>query len=81
MNEKEELQEQLSEAIETIDNMVGAIGDAIIGIAYDNTDFICTRCLKTAEELYDLMKLYARGKDCKSIREQYQYITGRDLDE
>ncbi len=82
MNEKtEELEEQLSEALDTIDDMVNTISEIIIDIGSSNRDFICTACFKAAKELYRLLKNYAREEDAASVSEQYAYITGRDIDE
>lgn len=52
-----------------------------IEIASDNKEFVCTACLRTAKELYQIFKSIARDEDCGSICEQYAYITGSDLDE
>lgn len=77
MEENEELQDSLDQ----IDEMVDGIGEIIIEIANANQDFICTACLRTASELYQMMKNYAREEDCDSIKEQFTYITGRNIDE
>ncbi len=77
----EELEEQLDEALDTIDDMVNTISEIIIDIGSSNSDFVCTACLKTAEELYRLIKRYAREEDAASVLEQYTYMTGRSLDE
>lgn len=77
MKENEELQD----ALDQIDEMVDGIGKIVIGIAHDNSDFICTTCLRTASELYQIMEKYAREEDCDSIKEQFTYITGRNIDE
>lgn len=75
MNESKEL----TEALETIDDMVDVIGKLIINIALSNDDFICTECLHTANKLYRLMQKYAREDDADRIREEFQKITGRDI--
>lgn len=68
-------------ALDTIDDMVNVIGKQIIKIAYDNRDFICTRCLATALALFELMKKYAREEDAEDIREKWKEITGADIEE
>lgn len=77
MEENEELQD----ALDQVDEMVDGIGEIIIEIANANQDFICTTCLRTASELYQIMTNYAREEDCDSIKEQFTYITGRNIDE
>lgn len=77
MEENEELQD----ALDQVDEMVDGIGEIIIEIANANQDFICTTCLRTASELYQIMENYAREEDCDSIKEQFTYITGRNIDE
>ncbi|MGN1137117.1 MAG: hypothetical protein ACI4SF_12975 [Oscillospiraceae bacterium] len=81
MNEIERTAEELEELKEQMDDVVDSLGMIIIEIASHNDDFICTTCLKTAKELYQLFKSIAREEDCGSICEQYAYITGRDLDD
>ena len=68
-------------ALDTIDDMVNVIGKQIIKIAYDNRDFICSRCLSTAYALYGLMEKYAREEDAEDIREKWKEITGADIEE
>lgn len=80
-NELKKILIDLEEALSAVDGLVDTIGQMIIDIAYDNKDFICTQCLKTTKELYQLMTLSAREEDCASIAEQYKEITGRDIDE
>lgn len=73
--------EEMQELQEMVDEMVDGIGQIIIKIANDNREFICTACLRTASELFQIMENYAREEDCDSIREQFASITGRDIDE
>lgn len=75
MNESKEL----TEALETIDDMVDVVGKLIISIAHNNDDFICTECLYVANKLYQLMLKYAREDDTDRIREEFLKITGRDI--
>lgn len=75
MNESKEL----TEALETIDDMVDKIGKLIISIAFSNDDFICTECLYVANKLYRIMCKYAREDDADCIREEFKKITGRDI--
>lgn len=70
---------ELTEALETIDDMVDIIGKLIISIAYSNDDFICTECLRTAYKLYQIMRKYAREDDANRIYEEFKKITGRDI--
>ncbi len=72
----EEFEEQLDEALNTIDDMVNTISEIIIDIGRSNSDFV-----KAVEELYRLIKQYAREEDAASVLEQYTYMTGRSLDE
>ena len=44
-------------------------------------DFICTECLHTANELYGIMQKYAREDDADRIREEFEEITGRYIDD
>ena len=78
MDELERTTEELEEALHTIDVLIDKIGKIIIKIAGDNDEFICTRCLRTAKDLFRLMKRYG-DENCDSIREQYRQITGRDI--
>ena len=66
---------------EAIDDMVDIIGKQIIRIAYDNRDFICSRCLSTAYTLFGLMKKYSREEDIEDIRAKWKEITGADIEE
>lgn len=68
------------EALDVIDDMVDVIAKQIYKIARDNRDFVCTRCLSTARELFGLMKKYAREEDTERIREGWKDITGRDIE-
>ena len=70
-----------NDAYEAIDDMIDVIGKQIIKIAYDNRDFICTRCLATALALFGLMKKYAREEDAEDIRAKWKEITGADIEE
>ena len=70
-----------AEALDTIDDMIYTIGKQIIRIAYDNRDFICSRCLSTAYALFGLMKKYAREEDTADIRDKWKEITGADIKE
>lgn len=70
-----------AEALDTIDDMVDTIGKQIIKIAYDNRDFVCTRCLSTVYALYRLMEKYAREEDTADIRDKWKEITGADIKE
>ena len=78
---EKELKKERDTALDTIDDMVNVIGKQIIKIAYDNRDFICTRCLATALALFELMKKYAREEDAEDIREKWKEITGADIEE
>lgn len=77
MNESKEL----TEALESIDDMVDTIGKLIISVAHSNDDFICTECLYTANKLYQIMRKYAREDDADCIREEFKEITGRNIDD
>ncbi|MBQ8569363.1 MAG: hypothetical protein IJ446_09115 [Oscillospiraceae bacterium] len=81
MDELKRLEIELEEALSAVDGLVDTIAQMIIDIAYSNKYFICTQCIKTAKELYQLMKLYAREDYCASVAAQYEEITGRDIDE
>lgn len=76
-----ELAEERDTALNAIDDMVDVIGKQIIRIAYDNRDFICSRCLSTAYALFGLMKKYAREEDAEDIRAKWKEITGTDIEE
>ena len=69
------------EALDTIDDIVDTIAKQIISIAHDNKDFVCTRCLSTARELFGLMKKYAREEDTEEIRSEWKEITGADIED
>lgn len=71
----------INEALNTIDDMVDTISKQIIKIAYDNRDFICSRCLSTAYALFGLMEKYAREEDTEEIRSRWKEITGADIEE
>lgn len=81
MTELERTAEELEELREQMDDAVNELGKMIIQIASDNSEFVCSACIRTAKELYQIFKSIAREEDCGSICEQYAYITGRDLDE
>jgi hypothetical protein len=70
-----------AEALDTIDDMVDVIGKQILKIAHDNDDFICSRCIRTARELFGLMEKYAREEDTADIRDRWKEITGADIKE
>ena len=72
---------ELTEVLESIDDMVDKIGKLIISIAHGNDDFICTNCLITAHELYRIMQKYAREDDADRIYEEFKEITGRYIDD
>ena len=73
--------DERDEALDTIDDMIDVIGRQIIRIAYDNRDFICSRCLSTAYALFELMEKYAREEDTADIRDKWKEITGADIKE
>lgn len=77
MNESKEL----TEALESIDDMVDVVGKLIISIAHSNDDFICIECLYTAKKLYQIMRKYAREEDADYIYEKFKEITGRDIND
>ena len=79
--EIENVTKERDEALDTIDDMVDVIGRQIIRIAYDNRDFICSRCLSTAYALFRLMEKYAREEDTTDIRDKWKEITGADIKE
>ena len=79
--EIENVTKERDEALDTIDDMVNVIGKLIIKIAYDNRDFICSRCLSTAYALFGLMEKYAREEDTADIRDKWKEITGADIKE
>ena len=81
MTESERTAEELEELQEQVDDVVNELGKMIIQIASDNSEFVCSACIRTAKELYQIFKSIAREEDCGSICEQYACITGRDLDE
>ena len=81
MTEAERLAEELEELQDQMDDVVNSLGEIIIEIASDNKDFICSACIRTAKELYQIFKNNAREEDCGSICEQYACLTGSDLDE
>lgn len=81
MNELERTTEELEELQEQMDDVVNSLGEIIIEIASDNSEFVCSACIRTAKELYQIFKSIAREEDCGSICEQYAYITGADLDD
>lgn len=72
---------ELTEALETVDDIIDRIGKLIIGIARSNDDFVCTECLHTAHELYGIMRKYAREEDADRIYEEFKEITGRYIDD
>lgn len=76
-----ELEKERDTALDSIDDMVDVIGKQIIRIAYDNRDFICSRCLSTAYALFGLMKKYSREEDIEDICAKWKEITGADIEE
>ncbi len=70
---------KLLEALESIDDMVDRIGKLIISIANNNDYFVCTECLYIAKTLYEIMRKYAREDDADRIREEFEEITGRNI--
>ena len=70
---------ELTEALESIDDMIDTIGKLIISIAHSNDDFVCTECLYTAQKLYQIMQKYTREEDADRIRDEFKEITGRDI--
>lgn len=68
-------------ALDSIDDMVDVIGKQIIKIAYDNSDFVCGRCLSTAGALFGLMKKYAREEDTEEIRSRWKEITKLNIED
>lgn len=72
---------ELTEALESIDDMVDTIAKLIVSIALSNEDFICTECLYTAKKLYQIMRKYAREEDADYIYEKFKKITGRDIND
>lgn len=81
MNETERLAEELEDLQEQMDDVVNSLGEIIIEIASDNSEFVCSACIRTAKELYQIFKNIAREEDCGSICEQYSFLTGSDLDD
>ncbi len=81
MTESERISEELENLQEQMDDVVNSLGEIIIEIASDNSEFVCSACIRTAKELYQIFKSIAREEDCGSICEQYAYITGSDLDD
>ena len=78
---EKELKKERDTALNAIDDMVDVIAKQIYKIARDNRDFVCTRCLSTARELFGLMKKYAREEDAEDIRSEWKEITGADIEE
>ena len=81
MNETERLAEELKELQDQMDDVVDELRKIIIEIAADNSEYVCSACIRTAKELYQIFKNNARAEDCGSICEQYAELTGSDLDE
>ena len=75
MNESKEL----TEALESIDDMADTMGKLIISIANSNEEFVCTECLYVAKRLYQLIRKYAHEEDADRIRDEFKEITGRDI--
>ena len=78
---KMEESRELTEALESIDDMVDTIGRLLISIADSNDDFICTECLYVAKRLYQIMRKYAREEDADRIRDEFKKITGRNIND
>ena len=70
-----------NDAHEAIDDMIDVIGRQIIKIAYDNSDFVCGRCLSTAGALFGLMKKYAREEDADFVRSRWKEITRVNIED
>lgn len=81
MTEAERLAEELEELQDQMDDVVNSLGEIIIEIAADNSEFVCSACLRTAKELYQIFKNNARDEDCVDILEQYAYLTGNNLED
>lgn len=81
MGNLEQNTEKLGKLRDQIDDVVEDLSKIIIEIAEHNEDFICTTCLDTAKELYQIFKQLAHEEDCGSLCKQYLSITGRDLDD
>lgn len=81
MNETERLAEELEELQDQMDDVVNSLGEIIIEIAADNSEFVCSACLRTAKELYQIFKNNARDEDCADILEQYACLTGNNLED
>lgn len=71
MTESERISEELENLQEQMDDVVNSLGEIIIEIASDNSEFVCSACIRTAKELYQIFKSIAREEDCGSICEQY----------
>lgn len=81
MTESERISEELEELQDQMDDVVDELGKIIIEIAADNSEFVCSACLRTAKELYQIFKNIARDKDCTAVVEQYAYLTGNNLED
>ena len=62
-------------------NIRDDIGEIIISIARANEDFICSQCLKTANNLFITLTKFASVEYCEAIKEQFKTITERDIEE
>lgn len=51
------------------------IEETIIDIAFANRDFVCSRCLRTIDNLYETLELL--GCDHKPIVEEVNQILGK----
>lgn len=60
MNELERTTEELEDLQEQMDDVVNSLGEIIIEIASDNSEFVCSACIRTAKELYQIFKNIAR---------------------
>lgn len=62
------------------DDIINTIGEAIIDIAYENNDFICGQCIKTANLLLSVLMRYAREDDVADVIEQFYNLSGINLE-
>lgn len=81
MTESERISEELEELQDQMDDVVDELGKIIIEIAADNSEFVCSACLRTAKELYQIFKNIACDEDCTDVVEQYAYLTGNNLED
>jgi hypothetical protein len=62
-------------------SIIETIGTNIISIARDNEDFVCSRCLTTAHNLFKILEDTASEEYCNGIAEQWELITERNIKE